>query len=73
MFFQHIFSLFGDWFRGKHFLKYKFDFAPKIDFKGTGSRDWGELLMVETDKTCFFNVAGNSFYSILIAFSCRKV
>jgi len=42
-------------------------------FEGTVSRDWGELLMVEIDKTCFFNVAGDGFYSILIMFSYRKV
>jgi len=42
-------------------------------FKGTVSRDWGELLMVETDKTCFFNVAGDGYYSTLIAFLYRKV
>jgi len=35
-------------------------------FKGTVSRDWGELLMVKIDKTHLFNVAGDGFYSILI-------
>jgi len=44
-----------------------------VKLKGTVSRDWGELLMVETDKAHFFNVAGYGFYSILIAFSYRKV
>jgi len=29
--------------------------------------------MVEIDKTYFFNVAGDGFYLILIAFSYRKV
>jgi len=37
--------------------------------KGTVSRDWGELLMVEIDKTHLFNVAGEGFYLILSAFS----
>jgi len=29
--------------------------------KGTVSQDRGELLMVETDKAHFFNVAGDGF------------
>jgi len=44
-----------------------------VYFKGTVSRDWGEFLMVEIDKTHFFNVAGDGFYSFLILFSYRKV
>jgi len=30
--------------------------------KGSVSRDWGGLLMVQTDKAHFFNVAGAHFY-----------
>jgi len=48
-------------------------FRYNAKVQGKVSQDWGELLMVEIDKTRFFNVAGDSFYSMLIAFSYQKV
>jgi len=41
--------------------------------KGTISRDWGELLMVEIDQTHLFNVAADGLFFILSAFSSGKV
>jgi len=38
------------------------------DIKGTVSRDWGELLMVETDKAHFFNVARACLFLNLTTF-----
>jgi len=37
--------------------------------KGTVSREWGEHLMLKTDKIHLFNVAADGLFSILIAFS----
>jgi len=42
-------------------------------FKGTVSRDWGGLEMIEIGKRHLFNVAGDGLFLILIAFSCCKV
>jgi len=44
-------------------------FKKKNSIKGTVSRDWGELLMVETDKAHFFNVAGARLFLNLTTFS----
>jgi len=42
-------------------------------FKGTVSRDWEGLLMVEIDKTHLFSSAGEGLFLNLSAFSYRTV